>query len=75
MSYANDRLIHDADSHLMELPDFLSANAEPDMRDLLPPLATTGAFDLTAYEGRPGHSSARVKELVALGDSLTRGQK
>ena len=56
MSYAGDRLIHDADSHLMELPDFLSANADPGLHDRLPRLETTGAFDLTAYAGRPGHT-------------------
>ncbi|MFP6815660.1 MAG: amidohydrolase family protein [Pseudomonadales bacterium] len=75
MSYAGDRLIHDADSHLMELPDFLSSYADPDMRDRLPPLETTGAFDLTAYEGRPGHAPDVVRELTALGDGLTRGPK
>lgn len=31
MSYAGERRILDADSHLMELPDFLSAHASPDV--------------------------------------------
>lgn len=75
MSYAGDRFIHDADSHLMELPDFLSANADPGLRDRLPRLETTGAFDLTAYAGRPGHTPEVVRELTALGDGLTRGPK
>jgi predicted TIM-barrel fold metal-dependent hydrolase len=75
MSYAGDRLINDADSHLMELPDFLSANADPKLRDRLPPLETTGSFDLTEYEGRPGHTPEIVQELTALGDGLTRGPK
>ena len=75
MTYAGDRLIHDADSHLMELPDFLRSNAEPDIRDRLPALETTGSFDLTAYAGRPGHAPEMVKELTALGDRLTRGPK
>lgn len=38
MSYADDRPIHDADAHLMELPDFLSSFADPSIRDLLPKL-------------------------------------
>ena len=36
MTYAGDRLILDADSHLMELPDFLTAHADPGAGDLLP---------------------------------------
>ncbi|MFT3853762.1 MAG: hypothetical protein QM733_13630 [Ilumatobacteraceae bacterium] len=28
----------DADSHIMELPDFLSAHADPGMRDRIPPV-------------------------------------
>lgn len=33
MSYANGRFPLAADSHIMELPNFLSANADPDLRD------------------------------------------
>ena len=36
MSYANGRFLLDADSHIMELPNFLSANADPGLRDRLP---------------------------------------
>jgi len=77
MSYAGDRLIYDADSHLMELPDFLSAHAENGIRDRLPDLtaALTGQFDPDAYQGQAGHSPEVVAELVALGDRLTRGPK
>lgn len=35
MSYANGRFLLAADSHIMELPNFLSANADPDLRDRL----------------------------------------
>jgi uncharacterized protein len=38
MSYAADRVIFDADSHLMELPGWLEQYADPDVRDRLRPL-------------------------------------
>jgi hypothetical protein len=38
MTYAGNRIIFDADSHLMELPDFLSAHASADILDILPNL-------------------------------------
>ena len=77
MSYAGTRQINDADSHLMELPDFLTAHAEPDIRDELAPMldSLTGIFDATAHAGRRGHSASQRAELAALGDNLTRGPK
>ncbi len=43
MPYAEGRLIHDADSHVMETPDWLVRFADPEIRDRVPPLylATT----------------------------------
>jgi predicted TIM-barrel fold metal-dependent hydrolase len=38
-TYAGDRVIFDADSHLMELPDWLGQFADPDVRDRLRPLS------------------------------------
>jgi uncharacterized protein len=38
MSYAGDQLIHDADSHIMEPPDWLVPYADPAIRDRLGPL-------------------------------------
>jgi len=77
MTYAGTRIINDADSHLMELPDYLTAWADPEIRDRLPDLkaALTGQFDPDAYQGHAGHAPERVRELVALGDNLTRGPK
>ena len=77
MSYAGTRQINDADSHLMELPDFLTAHAEPDIRDELVPMldSLTGIFDATAHAGRRGHDPNRRAELAALGENLTRGPK
>jgi len=77
MTYAGDRIIFDADSHLMELPDFLSAHASADIRDILPNLkeSLTGQFDPDTHEGKMGQSPENVKRLLALGDNLTRGPK
>ncbi len=77
MTYANGRTICDADSHLMELPDFLTRHADPGERDLMPALGSlaTGQFNPGDHIGRVGHTPERVAELVALGDGLTRGPK
>ena len=77
MSYAGDRLILDADSHLMELPDFLSAHADPGERDLMPILGaiTTSQFDPGGHAGKSGHDPEVVERLMQLGDNLTRGPK
>jgi predicted TIM-barrel fold metal-dependent hydrolase len=77
MSYAGERLILDADSHLMELPDFLSAHADPGDLALLPTLGeiTTGQFDPGEHVGKSGHAPEVVEQLLQLGDGLTRGPK
>ncbi len=38
MTYAGDRKVIDADSHLIELDDFLHSFADPKDRDLIPPM-------------------------------------
>jgi predicted TIM-barrel fold metal-dependent hydrolase len=38
VSYAEDRVIHDADSHIVEKPDWFSEYADPGVRDRLPPI-------------------------------------
>ena len=77
MSYAGERLVLDADSHLMELPDFLTAHADPGDRDIMPRLGdiTTGQFDPGEFVGRNGHAPETVARLLALGEGLTRGPK
>ena len=35
VTYADGRLIHDADSHLMPTADFLAKHADPKLRDAL----------------------------------------
>lgn len=77
MSYAGERLINDADSHLMELPDFLTRHADPGDRASMPPLGalTNKVFDPGEHVGQPGHAPEVVERLLALGDGLTRGPK
>src|SRR5205823_5093716 len=38
MPYAEGRVVHDADSHVVETPDWLVPYADPDLRDRLAPL-------------------------------------
>jgi uncharacterized protein len=77
MTYAGGRRILDADSHLMELPDFLTAHADPGDRALMPTLGAlaTGQFNPGDHIGKPGHAPETVEKLLALGDNLTRGPK
>ena len=78
MSYAAERTINDADSHLMELPDFLSAHAEASVARALPDLPAVlagGQFDPSLYANREGHDADTVAKLTALGDNLTKGPK
>ena len=77
MTYAGEMKIHDADSHLMELPDFLTAHASQSLRTRLPSLGTrtTGIFDPGKHVGRDAHSPETVKKLTALGNNLTKGPK
>ncbi len=77
MSYAGERLIHDADSHLMELPDFLVAHADPADRALMPSLmeVTTGQFDPREHAGTKGHPPEVVASLVKQGSAITHGPK
>jgi len=79
MTYAHARILNDADSHIMELPDFLKTYADPATRDRVPtiPMPTVGALAVldpeSAAAGR--HSPAKVAELLALGDALLTGPK
>ena len=77
MSYADERIIFDADSHLMELPDYLREFADPDIRDRLPKLGETATaiFDAKNYGDTGAHSPETTKKLLAMGDDITRGPK
>ena len=79
MSYAGEKLILDADSHLMELPDFLSRHADPAVRDLMPSFE----FEQLKIEGvrfggeagLPRHPPETIDKLISLGDRITWGPK
>ena len=72
-------VVLDADSHLMELPDFLARNVQRAMRDRIPTLDDIRLGDvgetMRSYRGSPGHAPETVAELLALGDRITRGPK
>lgn len=38
MTYAGNRLIHDADAHIVETPEWLEPYADPDTRPKLKPI-------------------------------------
>ena len=61
MTYAGNRRINDADSHLMELPDFLTRNADPGCRKDIGGLLDRdmGFFELDAYAGQGSHAPER----------------
>jgi predicted TIM-barrel fold metal-dependent hydrolase len=79
MVYAQGRTFHDADSHIMELPDFLKDHADPDQRDRMPeikvPRVGPLANLLDEARVRGGHAPEKVAEMVALGDTLIAGPK
>jgi predicted TIM-barrel fold metal-dependent hydrolase len=64
-TYADGRRICDADSHLMELPDWLPSYADPQIRDRIRPLYLGGAGALAEdavnkAEARKGDDAAAV---------------
>ena len=78
MAYASGRTYFDADSHLMELPDFLTANADRDVADKLPlfnfEAAGVLAKNIERYLGK-GRPAEEKNTLRGLGDDLIRGPK
>ena len=75
MTYAGDRVLYDADTHIMELPDFLRKFADPDIRDELPlvdygrSLVTDEEVAVIMAQGAR-HSDEHRQGLIALGDRM-----
>jgi predicted TIM-barrel fold metal-dependent hydrolase len=81
MAYAPaDRAFYDADSHIMELPNFLLEYADPAVRDRIPPVNYSASIvtdeEVAVIMARGGkHSAEHVQELLAMGDRLIEGSK
>ena len=76
MTYAPDnRNFYDADSHVMELPNFIIDYADKEFKDLIPPvnykasLVTDEEVEIIVKNGGR-HSKAHVDAQIALGDRL-----
>lgn len=75
MPYAHRPDIYDADSHIMELPDFLKKFADPALREEIPEVSYAASIvtdeEVAVIMARGGrHSEEHVAELLALGDDL-----
>jgi predicted TIM-barrel fold metal-dependent hydrolase len=81
MTYAPaSRAFYDADSHIMELPDFLKKYADPELRDEVPEVSYSASIvtdeEVGVIMARGGrHSAEHVAELLALGDRLIESSK
>jgi predicted TIM-barrel fold metal-dependent hydrolase len=78
MPYATGRTYYDADSHIMELPDFLTAHADPAFRGEIPEIRAVAGRLPNAIDGllaRKAHPPETVAKMVALGDDLIAGPK
>ncbi len=77
MTYAQGRTCYDADSHIMELPDFLAEYADADMRERVPRIKVPRVGRLATLveeaERNGKHSDSEITELLALGDRLIGG--
>ena len=81
MTYAPaTRAFYDADSHIMELPDFLKAYADPALRDAVPEVSYSASIvtdEEVAVIVRQGnrHSPEHVAAQIGLGDKLIESSK
>ncbi|HWA61494.1 MAG TPA: amidohydrolase family protein [Caulobacteraceae bacterium] len=81
MTYAPaHRAFYDADSHIMELPDFLKRFADPGLRDQIPEVSYSASIvtdeEVAVIMGQGGrHSPEHVAAQIALGDGLIEKSK
>ena len=79
MSYATGRIYLDADSHLMERPDFLRDYATSDIKNRLSPInggpQDKNNIDWLTVVSQPGHPPEKVAEMRAMGADLIAGPK
>src|SRR5258708_18251558 len=76
MAYAPaTRPFYDADSHIMELPDFLKKYADPHLRDAIPEVSYSASIvtdeEVAVIVSQGGkHSAEHVAAQIALGERL-----
>jgi len=81
MTYApNSRPFYDADSHIMELPNFLKAYADPKYRDEIPEVSYSASLvtdeEVAQIMAQGGvHSEDHVQAQIDLGDKLIESSK
>ena len=81
MPYAPiDRAFYDADSHIMELPDFLKAYADPQLRDEIPEVSYSASVvtdeEVAQIMQQGGkHSASHIAAQIAMGDALIQDSK
>jgi predicted TIM-barrel fold metal-dependent hydrolase len=81
MTYVpGDRPIYDADSHIMELPNFLKAYADPKIRDEIPEVSYSASLvsdeEVAVIMDQGGkHSAEHVQGMIDLGDKLINTSK
>jgi predicted TIM-barrel fold metal-dependent hydrolase len=81
MAYAPaHRAFYDADSHIMELPDFLKKYADPKLRDDIPEVSYAASLvtdeEVAVIVGQGSrHSPEHVAAQIALGDRLIESSK
>jgi hypothetical protein len=81
MVYApDDQPFYDADSHIMELPNFLQVYADPDIRDDMPEVSYSASLvtdEEVAIIMKQGgrHSDEHLQTQIDLGDRLIESSK
>jgi predicted TIM-barrel fold metal-dependent hydrolase len=66
MPYVTDRIVHDADAHIMETPTWLRDHADPDLRDRIKPLELSSGNELR----QTGDPDEQLRDLTAAFDRL-----
>lgn len=76
MTYVpSNRAIYDADSHIMELPNFLISYADPELRDEIPEVSYSASLvndeevEIIMNQGGD-HSAEHKQSMIDLGDDL-----
>ena len=81
MAYApGTRAFYDADSHIMELPNFLKDYADPKLRDQIPEVSYSASLvtdeEVAVIMDQGGkHSREHVQSMIDLGDTLINTSK